>query len=241
MHKLIHADLYRLFRRPYLFVLTGILCVLAVFFNLMFSADASIQKTFQFSLNYLKFLPLFEVMIVDIVMAEENKFNTLKNTISSGFGRNCVYKGKLITSLILTVFCNGIAFVFYLCSAFLRLHGNGLTSAFMGDYLLHIAVALLLIVGAMFVAMVFAVAFQKNAVYIFAFIGFILILPLVFEGFGIRIDIFRLLYKITIFGQAEGLYDIKNAQLYEPILVAILHIVISGIIGIHIFKKQEIS
>ena len=241
MRKLIYADLYRLFRRPYLFVLTGILCALAVLFNLMFSTDASIQKTLQFSLNYLKFLPLFEVMIVDIVMAEENKFSTLKNTISSGFGRKCVYTGKLITSLILTVFCDGIAFIFYLCSAFLRLHGNDLTSAFMGDYLLHIAVALLLIVGAMFVAMVFAVAFQKNAVYIFAFIGFILILPLVFEGFGIRIDIFRLLYKITIFGQAEGLYDIKNAQLYEPILVAILHIVISGIIGIHIFKKQEIS
>lgn len=54
-----------------------------------------------------------------------------------------------------------VSFVFYLCSAFLRLHGNDLTSAFMGDYLLRISVALLLIVGAMFVAMVFAVAFQK--------------------------------------------------------------------------------
>lgn len=68
----------------------------------------SIQKTFQFSLNYLKFLPLFEVMIVDIVMAEENKFSTLKNTISSGFGKRFVYIGKLITSLILTAFCDGI-------------------------------------------------------------------------------------------------------------------------------------
>ena len=109
------------------------------------------------------------------------------------------------------------------------------------ELLLQIAVALLLIVAAMFVAMVFAVAFQKNAVYIFAFIGFILILPLVFEGFGIRIDSFRLLHKITIFGQAEGLYDIKSTQLYEPILVAVLHIVISGIIGIYIFRKQEIK
>ena len=180
-------------------------------------------------------------MIVDIVMAEENKFSTLKSTISAGFGRNCVYTGKLITSLILTAFCDGIAFLFYLCSAFLRLRSNSLTQAFMGDYLLRIAAALLLIVAAMFVAMVFAAAFQKNAVYIFAFIGFILILPLVFEGFGIRIDAFRFLYKITIFGQAEGLYDIRNAQLYEPVLVAVLHIVISGIIGIHIFRKQEIN
>lgn len=241
MRKLIHADLYRLFRRPYLLVLTGFLSVLAVLFNLMFSADASMQKAFHFSLNYLKFLPLLEVMIVDIVMAEENKFSTLKNTISSGFGRNCVYTGKLITSLILTVSCDSIAFLFYIGSAFLRFHGNGLTPAFMTNYLLQIAVALLLIVAAMFVAMVFAVAFQKNAVYIFAFIGFILILPLVFEGFGIRIDIFRLLYKITIFGQAEGLYDIKNAQLYEPILVAVLHIVISGIMGVQIFRRQEVN
>jgi ABC-2 type transport system permease protein len=242
MCRLIRSDLYRLFRRPYLFVLTGFLSVLAILFNLMFSVDTSVQRSFQFSLNYLKFLPLFEVMIVDIVMAEENKFSTLKNTVSAGFGRRHVYTGKLITSIILTLFCDGITFLFYLCSAFFRLYArNDMTSAFMADYTLKIAVALLLILSAMFVAMVFAVAFQKNAVYIFSFIGFILILPLVFEGFGIQMDAFRVLYEITIFGQAESLYNIKTAQLYIPVLVAILHIAIFSIFGIRLFRRQEIS
>jgi hypothetical protein len=242
MRRLIHSDLYRLFRRPYLFALTGFLSVLAILFNLMFSMDTPIQRSFQFSLNYLKFLPLFEVMIVDVVMAEENKFSTLKNTVSGGFGRRYVYTGKLITSIILTLFCDSITFICYLCSAFFRFHTrNDMTSAFMADYMLKIVVALLLVLSAMFVAMVFAVAFKKNAAYIFSFIGFILIFPLVFEGFGIQIDFFRALYGITIFGQAEGLYNIKVAQLYEPILVVFLHIAIFGIIGIRIFRSQEIS
>lgn len=242
MGKLVRSDLYRLFHRPYLLGLTGLLSALAILFNLMFSADTPIQKSFQSSLDFLKFLPLFEVMIVDIVMAEENKFATLKNTVSSGFGRSRLYAGKLITSFILTVFCDGIAFLCYMGSAFLRMNaGDGLTAAVMADYLLRIAAAGLLVVGAMFVAMVFAVAFAKNAVYIFSFIGFVLILPLVLEGFGVRLDIFRVLYRVTIFGQAEGLYSLRTSRLYEPILVAAAHIGIGGIVGMRIFRRQEIG
>lgn len=241
MLRLIHSDLYRLFHRPYLYILTAILSVLAVLFNYMFSADVPISRSFQFSLNYFKFLLLFEVIIVDMVMAEENKFGTLKNTISYGFERNQVYTGKWMTSFILTIFCTGIAFLFYLGSAFLHLNvGNDLSSVFMKDYLLRIAIALLLIVSAIFVAMVFSVVFRKNDAYIFSFIGFILILPLVFEGFGIRFDIFRLFYSMTLFGQAESLYDINNAQLFMPVLIAVLHIFFCTLIGIKIFGRQDV-
>lgn len=242
MLKLIHSDLYRLFRRPYLFVLTGILSALAILFNLMFPTQTPIEKSLQYALNYMKFLPLFAVMIADVVMAEENKFSTLKNTIFSGLGRNRVYAGKLITASILTGFCAVITFLFYIGSAFIRMNaGNDLTPEFMGDYLLRIFIVFLLFVAALFVAMVFAVAFQKKGAYVFSFIGCILILPLVFEGLGLNIDVFRFLYKVTIFGQAEGLYSIDSTQLYQPVLVAVLHMVICGIIGIYIFRRQEIS
>jgi len=242
MLKLIHSDLYRLFHRPYLFVLTGILSALAILFNVMFPTQTPIEESFQYALNYMKFLPLFAVMIAEIVMAEENKFSTLKNTISSGLGRNRVYAGKLITAFILTVFCAVITFLFYMGSAFLRMSaGKDLTPAFMGDYLLRILVVFFLFVAALFVAMVFTVAFQKKGAYVFSFIGCILILPLVFEGLGLSINVFRMLYKITIFGQAEGLYSINSTQLYQPFLVAVLHMVICGIIGIYIFRRQEIN
>lgn len=242
MLKLIHSDLYRSFHRPYLFALTGFFSILAILFNLMFSVDTPIEKSLQFSLNYMKFLPLFAVMIVDIVMAEENKFSTLKNTISFGHGRNRVYVGKLITSVILSVFCAVIAFLFYMGSAFWRMDaGKELTPTFMEEYLLRILVMFLLFTAALFVAMLFVAVFQKKGVYVFAFIGFLLILPLVFSGLGLRIDAFRFLYMVTIFGQAEGLYSINTAQLYEPVLIAVLHMVICDIIGTSIFRRQEIN
>lgn len=242
MLKLIHSDLYRSFHRPYLFALIGFLSMLAILFNLMFPVDTPIEKSFHFALNYMKFLPLFAVMIVDIVMAEENKFSTLKNTIALGLGRNRVYAGKLVTSFILSVLCAVITCLIYIGSAFLRMDaGKELTSTFMEDYLLRILVVLLLFIAALFVAMLLAAVFQKKGIYVFGFIAFLLILPLVFSGLGLRIEAFRFLYMLTIFGQSEGLYSIDTAQLYQPVLIAILHMVVCGIIGTFIFRRQEIN
>lgn len=242
MLKIISADLYKSFHRPYLYVFTGIFSALAIFFNIIFTAHSSAAESFKNSTTYLICLPFFAVMIVDIILAEENKFSTLKNAVSSGLGRYNIYFGKFITTLIITAVCAGVTFLIYLGSAFLLLDtGKSLSSAFMCDYLQRILIAMLLVAAALSVAMVFAVVFQKNSVYAFTFTGALFIPALLFHGLSFKWPAFGYLYEATIFGQTYSIKDIPAAHFYIPILVAVVHIVIFSIIGAVLFRRQEVK
>lgn len=242
MLKLIQADLYKSFHRPYLYIFAGILSALAVLYNTMYMKMA-IENSFFYSLQLVCMLPFFAVMAVDIIMAEEMKYGVLKNTVSSGIGRGKIFISKSISSIIVMLFVAAVTFLIYLSSAFVLLRpGKGYTAAFMSDYLQRISLSILLVVGAILFAMFLAVIFQKNSVYAFTFAGLMLIPTLLFEGFAHTVSpVFWYFCEATILGQANGMKDLPQTLFYQPVLVTVAHIVVFLIAGILIFRRREIN
>lgn len=242
MLNLIKADLYKIFHRPYLYVLIGILCLLALTYNLMFIRPTPIESSFQYSLAFIVCLPFLSVMLIDIVMSEELKFGTLKNAVSTGVGRGRLFVGKTVTGVLITLLCAAATMIFFFGSAYLLLRpGHGYTPAFMHDYLLRIAVTLLLVVSSVPVAMLFSIVFQKNSVYAFAYAGLMLIPPLLFKAFSMLVSpVFRYFYEAMIIAQLTDLKDIALSQLYIPSLVAVGHIVLFMLAGILLIRRMEI-
>lgn len=243
MLKLMKADIYKSFRRPYLYVLTAILCALVVIYNLMFINNVPREVSFTYTLQFVVCLPFFAVMLVDIVMAEEIKFGTLKNSITSGIDRSCLFVSKSITSIILTTICAAFTFLFfYVSSCLLMRPGKDYTPAFLTDYMLRIGVVMLLIFGALVFAMFMAVICRKNAVYAFAFAGIMFVPGIVFKALSFSVSpFFQYFYEATILGQCYELKTIPQGQLFVPAVVALVHILVFGIAGIVIFKRQEIN
>ena len=245
MLKIIHADFYRTFHRPYLYVLTGILCIFALFFNLIFPPDTQLVGSLAVTLKLLSVLPLLSVMFVAIIMAEEIEYGTLKNTISLGAGRNSVFIGKSISSVAVMLISAAVTFAVYFGSAYMRFQrGKGYSPTFLKGYLLRIGAAVLLVVGTIFIAMLFAVLFRKSITYAFVFTGFVLIPPLIFQSMSFTKDtvayVCNFLYMSSILGQESLLEKIPLSELWMPVLVTAVHILIFGIIGLEIFRRQEI-
>lgn len=243
MLKLIKADFYKSFHRPYLFVLTGILAALAVLFSLSYFFRANSEVAISLTQQFFVCLPFLAVMIADVVLAEEIKFGSLKNTVVSGMSRSTIFIGKSIAAMILTLICAVVTLVFFFAGALIFMHpGEGFTAAFITDYMLRVAISLLIVAGSIMFAMLLATIFKKNAVYAFAFAGLIFVPTLIFTFLGALVSpVFNYFMKATLIYQASVLKDIPSWQFNVPILVALAHIVICGILGVIIFKKQEVN
>ena len=244
MLKIIHADLYKTFHRPYLYVLTGVLCGLVILCNFMFPTNEDVGATFHTTLQVLMSLPFLAVMFVDIIMAEEIKYGTLKNTVSSGVFRNSVFIGKSVSSVIIMLISAAVTLAAYLGSAYIRLHAG--KACVLNDYLLRIGAAILLVVAAIFIGMFFAVLCRKNSSFAFSYTGFLLFPALIFKGLTysdhpVVAAVCNYLYKITICGQEYCIQNIPQKRLWIPALVAVAHILIFGIIGLKMFKRQEVN
>lgn len=245
MLKLIKADLYKLYRRPYLYVLTGGLLLTAAFFlYFLVSASALREEAFTVSYRFL-FLPLFLVaMLVEITIVEDIKYGTLKNTISVGISRTQLYLSKLITAGILCVISALIVFTFFVGCGYLFLEpGEGFTNAFMAEFVAKTGVAVLLYLGAIALGALLAVLLQRSSassVFTFVFVGSLLIPTLIATVLCSYYPAFSTAAQSLLFIQCYNLPMMQPSHFSAAILVALLHIMIFGALGAVVLKRQEI-
>ncbi len=122
----IRSELYKTFRRKYLYIFTGICCLLCVGVNL--SAFFSNQKygaIVDFDgvlcMGMMMFPTVTYLMLIttDIVFSDEYKHGTFKNVISYGVPRWQVYFGKLCVSILITALFGAVILGVFMLSAFL--------------------------------------------------------------------------------------------------------------------------
>lgn len=238
MLKLMKADFFKLYRRPYLYVLTGVLVFIVVFMNLSMSSgsitrEAAFAQTVQFF-----FLPLFLVaMFADITTAEEIKFGTLKNTVSYGVNRTKLYFSKLFTATILGVLSAAVIFGCFLGSGYLFIKpGDGFTNEFLKDFLMRFGVAVVLYIGAVSMGTMLAVLLKKSSAFAFAYGGLLLIFPMLFAILRLNVAL-----NATLFMECYSLQSMAPSQFPTAILVGVLHFLIFGLLGAYIFNRQEIN
>lgn len=242
MLNMIKADLYRSFHRPYLYCFAVVMTALVLFVNLSF-VGSSRENLLNMTLSLLIFPLMMVITFPDIVTAEESRHSTLKNTITYGTSRGRIYLSKLITSVILALVIAGVTFGIFFGSACLLMHpGKMYTQSFLLDYFYRLAIAAILYIAAIVIATVMAVLFRKSTTFVVAYAGLLIVPYLLFRLLDWRgIHIFGKFMMWTLFGQCNYLHVLPYSILYKSIIVGVIHIVIAGIVGYIIFKRQEVN
>lgn len=187
MLKLIHADLYKTFRRPFFYLLLLGMAVLAFSVNLSISRlpaeSATVTNSWGLVLAYFLSWPvLLMPILVDLVSAEEYKEHTLKNSLSFGLDRALLYCSKAVTAILLGAVLGAVTLGVYCGSSLLLLnHDAAFTSAFAADFFRKVGVSCIGYAAAIPLAAFLAMLLQKNSLFVFAFYGAIVLPQLLLQ------------------------------------------------------------
>jgi ABC-type transport system involved in multi-copper enzyme maturation permease subunit len=216
---------------------------LAIFYNVIFATQHSVrEQAFAGTLYLLQFPLYFIVMLVDIVLGEENKEHTLKNTISFGISRTKLFLAKNISAIILTLVVSAVTVgVFYVSSLVLLKTGAGYTTVFLTDLGKKIAIALLLYVAASVMGTFLATVIKRNGLFIFAYLGVLIVPMLVFKLLALANSVFKNAENAMLMSQPDLLMQATSAQMMNVVWVALAHIAVFTILGIVLARRQEIN
>lgn len=243
MLNLIKADLYKSFHRVYFYVLTAALAGLSLFVTgICAHSGASLENTIGLSLMLFVY-PLFVIcMFADMTAAEENKEHTLKNTVAYGISREKIYFAKNISTIILGVIAAAVTLLVYIGSALI------LTKPESSDYVKmlpefaeRIGVVLLLYVAACTLASMLALLIKKNTLFTFSYFGVLVLPTLIFKLLTLVNHSFQKAQDFMLYSQVQIVASVPRAQLLDSVWVALVHIALFTVVGLFLFKKQEIN
>ncbi len=256
MVRYIRAELYKAVRRNYLW---GTLTVVIILEGLLVSGYVWGSDMFHMSagsgvLAITRLLTLGfygGVIFSDVVFSDQHKYNTLKNEVSYGLSRTCIYLGKLVTGWIVSLASCIALLGFYglLCMVFLRWDGTGVQAMASVGFALLAALPLWLGSQAMVIMLFFlfqsSVAPTILAIMIISFLGDVLKLAAVLVAGANQLvsEILLMLCKVTL---TAPLANIANRIGEWDVIpwawaVGLGWVVVTTAIGLWRFRKKEIS
>lgn len=243
MLKLIRADLFKSFHRMYLYIFMAVLAGMTIFLNGVLASAGQPLEASLASAPMLLVYPLFIIcMFADIVMAEENKEHTLKNTISFGVTRTSLFLSKTISTVLVAVAVAVVALCFYFAGAFLLLHPQKNDIAeLMANFGARLGVAFLIYIAAAVLAVLLAAVMKRNAMFTFSYFGILLIPTLILKLLNFINPFFGKLLSETMFMQSQIIASIPQAQLIGSVWNALIHLIVFLVLGILLFRHQEVN
>lgn len=174
MLKLVRADLYKVFHRPFFYLFLAGMAALAFLVNFgvsRFPDGNSVFNSWMVVLLYFLSWPvLLMPILIDLVGAEEYKEHTLKNTVSYGLNRTMLYCSKIVVSTLLGIILGVVALGAYCGSSLLLLKlDSSFTSAFAADFFRRVGVCCVGYAASLPIAAFFSTLLQKNSLFVFAF------------------------------------------------------------------------
>ena len=240
MLKLIHADLYKIFHRVFFYCLLAVMALLAILVNFSLSklpASVSAYSSWMVIRFYFLSWPVFIIpILVDLIVAEEYKEHTLKNAISYGLNRTKLYGSQLIASTILGVIVGIVALGFYCGSSLLFLKSDPqFTSAFIADFFSRIGICCIGYAASIPIAAFFAMAFQKNSLFVFAFCA-TMILPQYFLKLLQHSELNQYLFLTQFSIIAGG----STQQMMTALVIFVVTAISFTLLGILLFRKKDV-
>ena len=265
----IQAEIYKLTRRPYFYVLN--LCC-AAFALLVIGCLAYIKYTapanqdavnFPFSLNILLMgMPVGLYLVAvggDAVFSEQYKYNTLKNEVSYGLTRFQVYLARLVVTLLLMIVVFVVTIgVFLLASLVLlgipsdemAMMSLGMTAAqsvqmmmqMLGYYILA---SFPLWLGALSLAIACYFLIRGSNMAGIAFLAIMVGVPAILNNLGKYVHpMFHSLYHLTLDymgGQVISAQNMDLTLMSQCWLVGLAWAAISTAVGLFFFSRREIN
>lgn len=244
----IRAELYRNFNRMYFWVFTGLVAALALTVTIIGRANNVPQINFSVLLGSSLYVLTAAVFIVvpyiDMVTAEENKHQTMRNVITFGVPRYKLILSKLIVSVILSFIAAFIIFgVFYGSAAALFGIDQGVKEVF-PMVLKRILTAIPLWIGAVSIGTFLGMAINSNTIFSFVYGGLFLLTSKIFQLLSYIVsDKFEYLRRYLITNRLGALSDPKITanELYIAAFIGFAYTVVFAVLSVLYFNKKEIK
>lgn len=240
MLKLIRADLFRLFHRIYFYVLLGALAGLAVIVNIAIAnvnSYAFVSFSWGFVLSFLM-VPLFLMpMLSDIVLAEEYREHTLKNTVANGVNRLELYLSKTVTTVVLGLLLAVVAVGAY-CASSLILLGRDpqFTDQFVREFFLRVGAACTVYIAGMTLSNLLAVLLKRNSLFVFVYYAAVFFTQYLFKLLRVpQLNDYLLVSQITVVSGKPV------AQLQGALVISAITAVVCIICGLVFFRRQNVD
>lgn len=248
MLKLIKAELYKSFNRAYLYILMG--CAVLFLFGIIFSIRMTNSPvTIYYIMTILEsmfILPVFLVLApTSTATNEEIKEKTLRNTLSFGIPRNRLYIAKFIVSVILSAILGIVMLGAFFGFSFLMLSpGEQFTAYFINDFFKRLLSAVPLYTASIAICSFLGFVIKNEIVYSFTYAGlFIIVKPIIALLSSVLSEKLSFLDGFLISSMLSdlGANMVSDMQLLTIALRGALYTVIFVIIGMIVFKRQEIK
>jgi len=248
MRNYIGAELYRNFNRVYLWLYTGVFAVLALAAVIILRAynvpEMNLTSLTEMGTSML-IMPVFLVVaMIDMVTAEEQKNQTMRNIVTFGISRNKIILSKLIVTVILSLISAFIILALFLGSTSVLF---GLGAGFPGVFLTHfsrIIVAVPLWIAAISAGNFLAIFISNSNIFAAVYGAVFLMSTRVLQALGVVVsDKFEYARKYLITSQLNKLRqtNLTRDDMLFMVVISIGYILIFTILSMCYFNKKEIK
>jgi ABC-2 type transport system permease protein len=244
----IRAELYRNFNRMYFWVFTGIAAALGLAITILAASTDTPGVSLSMILDstlYVLAMPVFIVAaIVDMVTAEENKNQTLRNVITFGVSRYKLILSKVIVSVVLAFISAIIILVIFFggAAAFFGIDPGVKTVLPMVSIRLLTAVPLW--IGAISIGTFLGMAINNNTLFGFAHAGIFFMTSKIIKLLAFTVsDKFMNINNYLITTRLSGLRaaDIPVGELWLSALIGLAYTAFFTILSMIYFNKKEVK
>ena len=192
----IKSELYRLSRRPGIYVTALILCAIPLALNsflAFFNWDAYGTDNALTGISYAGLISssqmymIMGAIIPGVIYTSARKYGDLKNTVAFGTSRVQIFAGKCITTLIISTLMLAVVLLVWIASAELLLTHNDFPS--IKDVLLQVPALYLIACANAITIVLFFELLERDIFVAIAWAAIWCILPTILNTLGMRFDI----------------------------------------------------
>lgn len=251
MLNFIKAELYKVARRPFLYITISLVFNLLIVFAgvatnyamRLNSEMADFPALVFVTINFIGTIPWIMLMFIDVPL-EEYKENTLKNLVSSTLSREKIYLSKYIVQVIIFLLMAITAVITMIITSYvLGLVGPNGFSDFL-DVIYRLLVAFPIYLSALALYDLVTIITKREGLAVVVILGVVsgvTIIPAMLAG--LYTGIFDLISPYLLFNPLRGLINIGlTTRIIETnIIVGIVNTIVFLILGVLVMKKQEVK
>lgn len=247
MRNYIKSELYRSFNRMTFWNTIGIISVLEIIFNILLRVNAGTipyEDLFGVSKGLFNVTVFVIIIIIDIITAEEQKNNTLKNAVSSGISREKIILSKIISTIILLIILGTIVlFIYFGSGAILFKVSSTFSMSIVRDFIVRLLLVTLLLIAAISIGTLLSIVIKNNTTFAFVYAGVFMMNIFIKFFMFLGMDKLKYIYNILITTQLKNLSTIalNSENITHIILLAIIYIIIFTTLNIIYFRNMDVK
>lgn len=258
----IKSELYRTVRNHNVHMFIGVIALIIVGLISVFacfskSTTGGILSDANTSFVFKNMIFTFDTMIclllgyIYSIEGEENKFHTLKNSVSFGISRTKIYISKQITGAVVSLITYVIINILLIGVTYLFLD-NG-DSEFLLEYIKASVVYIPLFLATLSIGYAFLLNINNQILSMFVCLGVLMLTPSLLKLLSIKFDFFFEISEWCIYEllKAKNIVQEGNSVVvgvwqssqgvFKSIISGLVHIVAFNICGLIFFNRKEIK